>query len=261
MDTTQPYIRIGTTYYKSVRKPLASGDQMVMLLPWSAECIKQDHGKSYLSTISKYDGFCFVPSHLNYQRIVGNFYNRYYPFNHEPKNGRPVRSLDYLGHIFGDQIEVGLDYLKLLLEKPMQRLPILCLVSSERNTGKTTFLNWLKAIFGDNMTINTNEDFRSNFNAEWAQKVLIGVDETFLERREDSERLKNLSTATFYKAEAKGMDRQEIEFFGKFILCSNNEDTFVIVDPGETRYWVRKIPSLTEDDPHLLAALKKKFRF
>ena len=258
MEQQYPYLRIGTAYYKIVQKPLASGDRMTMLLPWSVECIKQDHGKSYLSGIPKYDGFCFVPSHLHYQRFIGNFYNRYHPFVHIPKIGQPERTLAYLGHIFGDQLEYGLDYLKILLEMPMQMLPILCLVSTERNTGKTTFLNLLKAIFGDNMTINTNEDFRSNFNAEWAHKVIIGVDETFLERREDSERLKNLSTATFYKSEAKGQDRQEIEFFGKFILCSNNEDNFVLVDPGETRYWIRKIPVLEKEDQGLLPALKQE---
>jgi len=258
MENLHSYIRIGTAYYKSVSKPLASGDFMAMLLPWSSECIKQDHGKDFLSKVTKYDGFCFVPSHLDYQRSVGKFYNKYYPFGHNASEGECSQSLLYLEHIFAEQLELGLDYLKLLLEKPMQRLPILCLVSTERNTGKTTFLNWMKAVFGDNMTINTNEDFRSNFNAEWAQKVIIGVDETFLERREDSERLKNLSTATYYKAESKGMDRQEIEFFGKFILCSNNEDNFVIIDPGETRYWIRKILVLKYDNPHLLAALKKE---
>jgi uncharacterized protein DUF5906 len=258
MEYEYTYLRIGTSYFKIVQKPLASGDHMTMLLPWSVECIKQDHGKSYLSSIPKYDGFCFVPSHLNYQRIIGNFYNRYYPFIHLSQPGKPERALAYLEHIFGDQLEYGLDYLKILLEMPMQMLPILCLVSAERNTGKTTFLNLLKAVFGDNMTINTNEDFRSNFNSEWAHKVIIGVDETFLERREDSERLKNLSTATFYKAEAKGQDRQEIEFFGKFILCSNNEDNFVLVDPGETRYWIRKIPVLKKEDQALLAALKRE---
>lgn len=88
------------------------------------------------------------------------------------------------------------------------------------------------------MTINSNEDFRSNFNAEWAHKLIIGVDETFLDKKEDSERLKSLSTSRYYKIEAKGYDRQEIEFFGKFILCSNNEDNFISIDPGEIRYWI-----------------------
>jgi hypothetical protein len=147
MEQEYPYLRIGTAYYKIVQKPLASGDRMTLLLPWSVECIKQDHGKSYLSGIPKYDGFCFVPSHLHYKRFIGNFYNRYHPFIHVPKIGQPERTLAYLGHIFGDQLEYGLDYLKILLEIPMQMLPILCLVSTERNTGKTTFLKSYKDVF------------------------------------------------------------------------------------------------------------------
>ena len=53
----------------------------------------------------------------------------------------------------------------------------------------------------------------------------------------DSERLKNLSTTLSYKVEAKGKDRDEIGFFAKFVLCSNNEHLPVIIDAGETRYW------------------------
>lgn len=57
---------------------------------------------------------------------------------------------------------------------------------------------------------NINEDFRSQFNSDWAGKLLIVVDEVLLNRREDSERLKNLSTTLSYKVEAKGKDRDEI---------------------------------------------------
>ena len=60
------------------------------------------------------------------------------------------------------------------------------------------------------------------------------VDEVLLNRREDSERLKNLSTTLSYKVEAKGKDRDEIAFFAKFVLCSNNEYLPVIIDAGET---------------------------
>jgi hypothetical protein len=185
----QQYIRIGTTYYKNVEKPLVGGKFVTNLTPWSVECIRQDHGKSFLSSIPKYDGFCFVPGHLDYKRQIGRFYNSYHPFVHQPEPGHPTLTLVFLTHVFGEQLDLGLDYLKILLLHPTQMLPILCLVSTERNTGKTTFLNFLKAIFGDNMTINSNEDFRSNFNAEWARKLLIGVDETFLDRKEDSERM------------------------------------------------------------------------
>ena len=113
-------------------------------------------------------------------------------------------------HIFGEQYELGMDYLQLLYLKPTQKLPILLLVSEERNTGKSTFLNFLKALFQENVTFNTNEDFRSQFNADWAGKLMIVVDEVLLNRREDSERLKNLSTAHSYKMEAKGKDRYEV---------------------------------------------------
>jgi len=160
-----------------------------------------------------------------------------------------------LFHIFGEQYELGMDYLQLLYLRPVQKLPILLLVSEERNTGKTTFLNFLKALFQDNVTFNTNEDFRSQFNADWAGKLLIVVDEVLLSRREDSERLKNLSTTLSYKVEAKGKDRNEISFFAKFVLCSNNESLPVIIDEGETRYWVRKISSLQSDDTDFLRKL------
>lgn len=149
-----------------------------------------------------------------------------------------------------------MDYLQLLYLRPVQKLPILLLVSEERNTGKTTFLNFLKALFQDNVTFNTNEDFRSQFNSDWAGKLLIVVDEVLLSRREDSERLKNLSTTLSYKVEAKGKDRNEISFFAKFVLCSNNESLPVIIDEGETRYWVRKISSLQSDDTDFLEKLK-----
>ena len=91
------------------------------------------------------------------------------------------------------------------------------------------------------------------------------VDEVLLNRREDSERLKNLSTTLSYKVEAKGKDRNEIGFFAKFVLCSNNEhlpviidagETRYIIDAGETRYWVRKIMPLRSDDTDFLQKLK-----
>ena len=68
--------------------------------------------------------------------------------------------------------------------------------------------------------------------------------------------MKKLSTALSYKVEAKGKDRDEIAFFAKFVLCSNNEYLPVIIDAGETRYWVRKIDRLQSDDTDFLQKLK-----
>jgi len=256
-DTGQ-YIRVGTTLFKIVRRPLMSGDFIEERRVWNYETLRQDHSKSFISRIEKYDGFCSVPDHINYQRSIGTFLNQYEPISYQPTTGDCPQTLDFLRHIFGEQLDMGLDYLQLLYTQPLVRLPILLFVSIERNTGKTTFLNFLKAIFAGNMTFNTNEDFHSQFNSDWAHKLIVGVDEALFDRREDSERIKNLSTAISYKSEAKGKDRQEIDFFAKFVLCSNNEICPIIVEKGETRYWVRKIHPIEKKDTEMLDNLKKE---
>ena len=252
------YIRVATTLYKKVRKPLQSGDFIDVRIPWNYETLRQDESKDFISTIEKYDGFCCVPSHTNYKPVIGTFLNDYESINIEAQEGEFSKIKIFLRHIFGEQYELGLDYLQLLYTQPIERLPILLLVSKERNTGKTTFLNLLKSIFGANMTFNTNEDFRSQFNSDWATKLIVAVDEVLLDRREDSERIKNLSTARNYKAEAKGKDRNEVEFFAKFILCSNNESKPIYIESGEIRYWVRKVGTIKADNPNLLEEMRKE---
>ena len=252
----EEFIRVGTTLYKLVNQPRLNGGYMRKRIVWNNETLRQDYGKHYLATVPKYDGFCTVPDHVNYRPVVDKFLNLYEPIDHQPQEGDFLHIQSLVRHIFGEQYELGMDYLQLLYLQPIQKLPILLLVSEERNTGKSTFLNFLKALFQNNVTFNTNEDFRSQFNSDWAGKLLIVVDEVLLSRREDSERLKNLSTTLSYKVEAKGKDRDEIAFFAKFVLCSNNEYLPIIIDAGETRYWVRKIKRLQSDDTDFLQKLK-----
>lgn len=250
MEKIDPnFIRIGTQIYLISKDP--SGVEKY--IPWTINAILQDYGKTLgneiLSNMPKYVGWVNEPSHTDYKPVVGNWLNKYRPLPYQPQQGYDTPNIiRFLEHIFGEQFELGLDYLELLYLQPKQKLPILLLVSKERNTGKTTFLKFLKAIFGDNATFNTNESFKSQFNNDWASKLLIMVDEAFLEKVEYTERLKNLSTATEFKEEAKGRDRVECVFHGKFVLCSNNLDRPVIIDPDETRFWVRQIPRLKNDD-------------
>ena len=252
----EEFIRVGTTLYKIVEQPKLNGGYVRKRIAWNNETLRQDYGKDYIGSVPKYDGFCTVPEHIGYHPVVGKFLNLYEPIDHQPKEGDFSHIQSLVGHIFGEQYELGMDSLQLLYLSPIQKLPILLLVSEERNTGKSTFLNFLKLLFQNNVTFNTNEDFRSQFNSDWAGKLLIVVDEVLLNRREDSERLKNLSTTLSYKVEAKGKDRDEIAFFAKFVLCSNNEYLPVIIDAGETRYWVRKIDRLQSDDTDFLQKLK-----
>ena len=252
----EEYVRIGTTLFRIINQPMMNGSFRKMRVEWKMSVFRLDHGKDEAALIPKYDGFCTMPSHTDYRLNVNNFYNLYEPITHIPKEGEFNHIQSLIEHIFGEQYELGIDYLQLLYLKPTQKLPILLLVSEERNTGKSTFLNFLKALFQENVTFNTNEDFRSQFNADWAGKLMIVVDEVLLNRREDSERLKNLSTAHSYKMEAKGKDRYEVQFFAKFVLCSNNENFPVYIEPEETRYWVRKISRLGKDDTSFLQKLQ-----
>ncbi|WP_047417644.1 primase-helicase family protein [Cellulophaga sp. Hel_I_12] len=255
-DTT--YIRVGTCYYKLVHVPTIAGHFNEIIVPWTLETIRQDHGRSFIGTIKKYDGFTCIPSHVHFEQECHGFYNTYAPLPHKLEEGDFPFTLKLLNHIFGEQLNIGMDYLQLLFEKPIQILPILCLVSKERSTGKTTFLKWLKMVFDNNLTYLTNDSFSSQFNVDWANKLLICIDEVLFNKEELTERIKYLSTTNFNKLEAKGKDKREVEFFGKFILCSNNEDNFIKIDNNETRFWVLKIPSLKKEETRFLEYLESE---
>lgn len=70
--------------------------------------------------------------------------------------------------------------------------------------------------------------------------------------------MKNLSTAFQFKSEAKGKDRVETVFFGKFLLCSNNELNPIMIQPVETRYWVRKLPILGKANTEIRHKLREE---
>ncbi|MBO3097618.1 primase-helicase family protein [Gelidibacter pelagius] len=253
-----PYLRIGTSYYKVVQVPTLHDQFNESLVKWDITTIIQDHGRPYLSDIPKYDGSICFPNHINFTKEKHGFYNTYSPIDHKPKEGDIKNTLKFFKHIFGRQIEIGLDYFKVLYVLPTQILPVLCLVSKERSTGKSTFLKYLKEVFGHNMTYLDSHSLNSNFNLDWGNKLLMGMDEAFLQKEEITEKIKYLSTTNKNKIEAKGKERFEVDFFGKFIMCSNKEDSFIKIDSDETRFWVIKVPTLSFDDVAFLDKLIKE---
>jgi energy-coupling factor transporter ATP-binding protein EcfA2 len=254
------YIRVGTTYYKKSLYPSVLGESTEILIPWSAETIRQDHGKNLLSDLEQYDGFICIPENRKeyFTKRVGAYYNTYHSISSTPVEGDISNTLNFISHIFGEQKELGLDYIQLLYLSPNQILPVLCCVSKKNNTGKSTLLKWLKKIFEHNMTFLTNNDFNSQFNSDWTSQLIVAVDETFLKNEEITEKIKYLSTTNTYKTESKGRDKREAYFFGKFILCSNKENSFIKIDKEETRFWVRKINSFEKEDVYFLQKLIKE---
>jgi hypothetical protein len=253
-----PYLRCGTSFFKRSFAPTITGEKIELLLPWNIDTIKQDEGRDYIGQIPKFDGFVCIPNHIDYKQVYDNYYNTYRPLSHILQEGNIEYSLTFIRHIFGNQYELGLDYLQLLYTNPVQMLPILCLVSRERATGKSTFLKWLKLIFEGNLTYLTNDSFSSQFNSDWANKLLICIDEVLFKKEELTERIKFLSTTNINKMEAKGRDKVEVDFFGKFVLCSNNEKSFIKIDSDEIRFWIIKVVHIEKENTNLLIKLKNE---
>jgi hypothetical protein len=246
------YFQVGDNYYKFVKVPNKYKQDEVRVVPRQLTTIKQLIGKQFIDHIPYYEEFCNVPEHVSYAQVINNCFNLYNRFEHEPEDGDCQTTIDFIRHIFGDLFNIGMDYIQLLYQKPTQKLPILCLVSAENQTGKSTFIQWLKNIFTTNAVIVGNDDLTNQFNYSWASKLLVCCEETIIDKRAGVEKIKALSTGDKIMTNRKGKDQSEIDFFGKFILASNNEDNFIIASKNDQRYMVIKVPTIKKKNPNLL---------
>ena len=282
------FVRIGCDYFKRISKINTRGDIEGILKKWKITEIKRDYKYNFIKQIEKYDEFCNIPDNTeNYKRVftlndaIKN-YNLYEPLNHKISEGEFRNTELFLRHLFrsnnhkddnsssgsssgssseyGDPYTVALDYLTLIYQKPQQLLPILCLVSKEQGTGKTTFLKWLKAIYQSNATILGNAEFKMDFNTHYISKLLIMIDESFIEldKRSEKERIKKLATSTTQFYHPKGIDTTEIDYFGKLIMCSNNENNFIQLEKSDIRFFVVKVLPFEREDPDFFEKLVKE---
>jgi hypothetical protein len=267
------YFRVGDGYYKFIEKVNQFGAIEKGFSPRLKTTIIDDHGRDFCKHIPKYEEFCNYPDHQNFRSVINNNFNVYYPFEHEPsqdpcdENDCP-NIMAFFKHIFGEKevvikqkdgstirtayYQLGLDLVQLLYQKPTQRLPILCLVSRDQETGKSTWFDLLKAIFTNNAAIVGNSDLADDFNSFWASKLLIMVDETKIEKQVVVERVKSLTFARKIPLSSKGKDKKEIDFFGHFMMNSNNEDTFLPLTDDDLRFWIIKVPRIKEKNPDFL---------
>lgn len=272
------FIRVGCIYFKKLLVKNVHGESEIILKPWHVAEIKRDSkaSKTFFDLIEKYDAFCNIPDHtykytkvvrLSQNGIKSKLYNRYHPLNHNISEGKWDNIEKFLLHIFnykniaGENLyDFGLDYIQLLYTAPMQRLPILCLTSDERGTGKSTFLELMQLIFKDNCAILDNETFSGKNTSHFVDKLIIGLDEGFIpiEQKLMMERIKNMSSGRRTWLETKGNDAVEIDFFGKLIFCSNDENNFNSFDYDMGYFTVIKISSIQKEDPMLLQKMKNE---
>ena len=243
------YIRVGIDYFKIIHKPDRYNILQKEIKRWNKQEITQDWGKQILYDIPKYDDFILKPDNINFEQIYKNCYNLYNPISYIPQKGEWKWSEILLRHVFGDQFEAGLKYLQLLYLYPEQILPVLVLVSTTRQTGKSTFIDWVNAIFGKNVANIEPDSIGSTFNGEYAAANIITIDETMIERKSAVEKIKSLATKKYISVNMKFINNFKLPFFGKFILASNNEDDFMRISDEEIRFWVRKL-SIPEEFNH-----------
>ena len=260
------YVRVGTKYFKNISKIDRYGVNRTELVYWEKMTLSEDYSPQFIEDIGKYDDFTIEPNNKEYSSIINNNYNLYSQFEH-----KPCAEEDYdenigfywiktlIEHIFGDQVELGIKYLKILYDNPKQALPILVLISEERSTGKTTFVDFLNIMFGANMVIINPQDISNGFNGSYADKNIIAIEESRFDSIQATEKLKNLATQKEILVNSKHIRQYSIPFYGKLIITSNDETKFSKVDSPEIRYWVRKVPTLKGKGNHqILSDIRKE---
>ena len=244
LNNSIEFIRVGGDYFKEITTSDRFGIERKELIRWKKEEIKQDYGSQVFNFIRKYDNFILRPNNIDYVSDVKDSYNMYHPFPHKPSSeeGEWKWTERLLRHIFGNQYELGLRYLQVLYLHPTQALPILVLASKERETGKSTFIDYMSILFGQNMTVITPQDLDSSFNASYAHANIIGIEETVVgEKFHFTEKIKALSTNKFISINKKFIDTYKVPFYGKFIITTNDETRFMKIDSAEIRFWVRTL--------------------
>jgi len=160
-----------------------------------------------------------------------------------------------LNHIFrNEHYEMILTYLWVLYMQPKHPLPFIGLVSTGKGTGKTKFLQFLKAIFQANAKFIDAEDISANFNSSYIDKLCILIDEKIdgKHRKADLQKYKKLVTGGTQTRKEKYQTDVDVEFYGKFIMCSNDSQTMIALEEENTRFWIIEVNRLTNVDLDIL---------
>jgi hypothetical protein len=202
------------------------------------------HRRTDLPMLPKFIDFVNEPDYLKPRDVVGNYVNLFRSTGHNIKPGKWKNIEVLLKHIFNEQYQIGLDYLQIqYFINPKQLSYILCLVSNENETGKTTFLEFMNAMFNNNGAIISTSDFEEDWNAHFCSKHFIMVDESKFENpKKVANKLKQWATQKTITIREKNVPNVTVNFFGKIILATNDEDNFVHMDDEDNRYWVRRVP-------------------
>jgi|GEM_PF-898456 len=259
------YIAVGGEIVLVTEEPIANANGTEWkFFSKPDKVINARYGEKTAQKIYKYryyEDYTIKPCHENFEKEVINpqgyrFYNMYSPCPYKAEPGEwptIAKLLHQITKVYPEEqyhyYDMLLDYFTIMWFKPFQYLPIIMLVSKERGTGKSSFLNLGKYIFGHNAVNGGNDLLISKFNSLMAAKIWVGVDESCLgDNKEVGESLKYMSTARTMHIEMKGKDKKEMPAFVKFILCSNEVKKGVFVSKDEIRFWVMRLTPWEDDN-------------
>lgn len=248
-----PLIQIKRNLYQELKPGV--------LKDWTLQYAKAKYGPNVIGNINYYLDFTCEPSHLNYRSIIDDHYNKYKTLDHAIESGEWHTIEKLLKHIFGiSDYQMGLEYLWNLYVNPKQKLPFIGLVSEKKGTGKTTFLNFLKLIFQDNVSVVSSDDFKDKFNDHFAHSLVLISDEHSegRERNKIAQKIKMFITSEFIRAEKKFDSAYTTETFFKMIFAGNDEEMLTVIEGENTRYWIIKVEPIKETDIHFLKKLKEE---
>ena len=265
------YIRVGTKYYRVDNWSIES---------WDKATIKDDFGANAIHRpeLRKFRGFCNEPNFLEKVEYVTKiingephtFYNKFFfphwklkeceaPYVNKFPTTMKLLTRTFVGDV-ENQLEIGLDWIQLMLTQPKRRLKQLALVG-DTETGKDTFMEWvIKTVGESNGILLGGEELESQYNSIWAGKYLVCLNEVSydLGDKKLKERMKNLLTSEKLTVEGKGENRYQIENYTKIVLATNNIYDFMKIDDNENRTWVRQMPPLDKKkdfDPRFIDKL------
>lgn len=238
--------RVGTIFQQSVMSYDVEGNPHLEWLTINRETAKDLIGKDNIPHTPYYSGFCIVPSHKDYREIVGNQINLYHPLPCQPDAGEHPFTDILINRVFGKDAEKFWDYLTILYQHPLHPLPVLCLVSKENHSGKSTVGNLIKDLLGENIGFYGQDDLNSTFNV-WI-KSLVAIFEEISDTKRALNKIKAASTAQSITLNQKYLPQISYRPFVKVIILSNNEESFIQANEYDIRYWVVRVPPMTKQD-------------
>lgn len=137
----------------------------------------------------------------------------------------PSIYMNFLNHLH-DSDDTSVEYILDLMSYVIttDRVPTTLLLDGPQGTGKNTFVSIFQQLLGEKNCTKTNDRiFKSNFNSEIGNRILVHIDEVYISKEEEINRFKDLINDEV-TIEAKHENAQSIANHATYIITTNNLD-------------------------------------